>query len=695
MSAQPDVKAGEKQPLRGALTPVFLVILLIVTLFVFIVGFIANNASSSNYGYLQSWFVPFIYIVLIMEVLGKYSKRLRLSPTQYLLLFIPMYFSAGWRYVLYGTYAGLDTLWGWIEGASFTAFTIGGLASPGAPSWIPAYESLPSYVIPHNIGAALIEWNGLKPGQTVPWGTYLGPIIFWSILLATFLLFNLALSFTVTGPEWTESEKLLFPISIPTLYLLQSATTRDEAGHSLFLSTKTAQMKVFWVALIVGIIISIPNMLGFLPAYSWMRQFGYGTFPIPSGFQNALQGALPGSTWSGTIDVVLISLSILMPYDILVSVVAFWLLIPVLYNTIAIKVGWVTYVPGATFWLYGEDPPFPYQNWAFTGLAIGLGVYFIWKLRGRIAKVFKTITGPTYYEGDFNVRTGALMLAITTIILYIMFIAFGDNPVIALVLLVLYYIWAFAQTRILAEFYSVLPNMMFTWWQIWWPIGAGLGIWKNVPAQTNGPLTASAFLTETMGASYTYATVSPAYTAVIYKIAHDIKASIKDVFTWTTILEIIFTPVMTFFAVWLFAHIGNGNTPIAYVADSAEGMGITGFTRNWYPGDSFAAVYGWTAAGIIVVFLLMWLRSLFPWFIISPVGMIAVLYHPDWIWSSVLIGLILKYIFSKSLGPRRTEEYVTPAVSGFALGFGVLYFFLALYLFFGSALPWLFANWKP
>ncbi|MGC8632097.1 MAG: DUF6784 domain-containing protein, partial [Thermoprotei archaeon] len=153
--------------------------------------------------------------------------------------------------------------------------------------------------------------------------------------------------------------------------------------------------------------------------------------------------------------------------------------------------------------------------------------------------------------------------------------------------------------------------------------------------------------------------------------------------------------VMTVVAVWLFGHIGMGNTPIAYVADSAEGMGITGFTRDWYPGDSFSAVWGWTVAGVVVIFLLMWLRSLFPWFIFSPVGMIAVLYHPDWIWSSVLIGLVLKYVFSKSLGPKRTEEYVTPAASGFALGFGVLYFFIALYLFFVSAWPWLLANWKP
>jgi len=687
--------ASSKESLPKGLTVVYLIILLIITAAVMLIGFLAFNISSSNYGYLQSWFFPFIYVVLIMEALGRFGKRLKLNPTQYVLLFIPMFLAAGHHYILDGLYNGLATLYGWIDGASFTAFTIGGLASPGAPSWIPAYESLPSYVIPHSVADATILWNGLKPGQSIPWGTYLGPIVFWSILLVVFMLFNLALSFTITGPEWTETEKLIFPTAVPTIYLLQTATTRDESGHSLLLSTKTSQMRVFWISLAVGVIASVPAMLGAFPAYSSLSAYSNGDITLPSGFGSALMSILPGGTFSGDIAIPMAVLAILMPYDILLTIVGGWLLVPVLYNAVAIKAGWVTYVPGASFWLYGEEPPFPYQNWGFAGLSVGLGLYFIWKLRGRIAKVFKTLTGPTYYQGDFSVKIGAWMLAITTVLLYILFVAFGTTPLIALVLLAFYYIWAFAQTRILAEFWTVVPDMMSTWWQLWWPIGAGLGIWKSVPAQTNAPLTASAFLTETMGASYDTATMSPGYTMAIYKLAHDVKASIKDAFTWTAILEIIFVPVMTVLSVWLFAHIGNGNTPIAYVADSAEGMGITGFTKDWYPGDSFTGMWGWTVAGVVVIFLLMWLRSLFPWFLFSPVGLVVVLMHPDWIWPSILIGLVLKYVLSKSLGPKRTEEYVTPIASGFALGMGILYFFLALYLFFTSAWPWLIANWKP
>ncbi|MGC8615287.1 MAG: hypothetical protein ACP5UU_05730 [Thermoprotei archaeon] len=61
----------------------------------------------------------------------------------------------------------------------------------------------------------------------------------------------------------------------------------------------------------------------------------------------------------------------------------------------------------------------------------------------------------------------------------------------------------------------------------------------------------------------------------------------------------------------------------------------------------------------------------------------------------MLVGLILKCAFSKSLGQKLTEEHVNPAASVFALAFGILYSFLALYLFFVSAWPWLLSNWKP
>ncbi|MGC8615201.1 MAG: DUF6785 family protein [Thermoprotei archaeon] len=689
--------SSAKEAVQKGLTPIFLVVLLILTAFILVVSNIAYNGSNAWYGFpLQAWFVPFLYVVLIMELLGKYSKRLRLNPTQYVLLFIPMFLMAGRPYTVDGVNRGLYSLFGWLEGPSFTAYTIGNLASPGSPSWITAFQTLPSYVTPaHNVAAAMIEWNGLKAGQTVPWGAYMGPIVFWSILAIVLVLFNLSLSFTVLGPEWTETEKLVFPYTIPTIYLIQTATTRDEGGHPLLLNTKTSNMRVFWIALVIGIIASIPNTMALVPAYSWMTNYGYGDLPIPNNFYAAMQSVLPGATFDGTFSITMAAFAIILPYDLLISALVAWLAIPVLYDAIAIKAGWVTFVPGADFGQYGSELPFPYRIWGFIGLSVGLGVYFIWKMRGRFAKVLKTLTGPTYYQGDLSVKTGAWMLVSTAVLLIILFTAFGDNPIMSIVLVILYLIWSVAGARIAAEFWpSLIPDLRY-WWVLWWPIGAGLGIWQNVPAQINGPLTASATLDETVGASYSEMAANPALSTYMYKIAHDTKASIKDVFNLTAILEIIFIPISIVFAVWLFAHIGNGNTPIAYVADASEGMGITGFSKGWYPGETFAAVWGWTIGGIVLIFLLMWLRSVFPWFIFTPVGLIASVAHPDYLWSAVVVGLVLKYLLSKSLGPRRTEEYVIPAASGFGLGFGVLYLFAALYLFFSSALPWTLANWKP
>ncbi|MGC8674734.1 MAG: hypothetical protein ACP5TI_06470 [Thermoprotei archaeon] len=93
-----------KESLPKGLTAVYLIILLIITTAVMLLGLLVGNISNSYYGMLQSWFLPFIYVALIMEALGRFSKRLKLNPTQYVLLFISMFLSAGQSYALDGLY---------------------------------------------------------------------------------------------------------------------------------------------------------------------------------------------------------------------------------------------------------------------------------------------------------------------------------------------------------------------------------------------------------------------------------------------------------------------------------------------------------------------------------------------------------------------------------------------------------------
>jgi len=71
------------------------------------------------------------------------------------------------------------------------------------------------------------------------------------------------------------------------------------------------------------------------------------------------------------------------------------------------------------------------------------------------------------------------------------------------------------------------------------------------------------------------------------------------------------------------------------------------------------------------------------------------LFIPEWMWLDSLIALILKYAFSRALGPRRTEELIVPAASGFAIGYGFLVLVADLYVWITYSWPFLLTNWKP
>jgi len=663
---------------------------------------VTADLSGSYNGVLEGWFVPFIYVIVLMELLGRYSKRLRLNPAQYVLLMIPLWFAAGKAYITDGT-LGWESPFDRMQASSLGAFAIGGLAAPYSTSWIPAIQLLPSFVVPHSVSAALIEWNRLKAGETIPWGSYLGPIVFWSLFLIFAALINLSLSFTITGPEWTENERLVYPLMVPPIYLINTATTRDEKGRSSLLSFKTSNMKLFWIMALVGLLVGgVPVLLSFIPSYAYLGAYEWGEIPLTWG--SYIAGIMPGAYISPVFIILQAILMILLPYEVMVTSLVTWLLIPMFYDTLAVKMGWVTYVAGSEnygAWLYGEEAPFPYQTWATLGLTLGLGLYFAWRMRGRIAKVLKTLTGPTYYQGDFSVKTGAWMLVVSTVAFFILMLAMGVNWLIGIIWLVFYFIWAIAETRMMAEIWWHPPIMMLTYWQLYWPIGAGLGIWGNVPAQNNASLMAINTVNVSIGnwGGSRLNPLGPGYLMGLYKVGHDVKASIKDIFNWTTILTIITFPFVAVFMLWFFAHIGIVNTTqdggISYYGGIAMGSGITGFTNSWYTGNSFSATWAWTIGGIVLIFLLMWIRGLFPWFMFDPTAFILTLWLPEYMWLASLVALILKYAFARSLGPRRTEELIVPAATGFAVGYGMLYIVAGLYVWITYSWPFLLTNWKP
>ncbi|WP_449462637.1 hypothetical protein PQ610_00770 [Tardisphaera miroshnichenkoae] len=679
------------------------IIVAVITILAVFFGEILAMTSGSYSGSIQGLFIPFIYIVILIEVFARYSKRLRLNPTQYVLLMIPLFMATGNAYTVNGTAGNTANVFYWVIQSAFGAFPIAGIASPASSSALATLEMLPSFVVPHSVHAASILWNGLTAGESIPWGAYAGPIVFWSLLMIIVMFMGLGMSFTLTGPQWTETERLVFPVAVPTVYMINQATSRDDKGHSSLLSLKVANMKYFWVSLLVGALIGlIPLIVMVVPgaASSWSFLGTYGAITLNLGTYTA--SMLPGSEFGAVVLLPLIGLGILLPYETLITAVATWIAIPVIYDDIAVRLGWVAYTSGAenyANWVYGEEPPFAYQTWAWLGLALGVGLYFAWMMRGRIKKVLGTLVGPTYYQGDFSVKTGAWVLVGSSIIFYVMMLVMGVNWLMGIFWIVLYYLWAIMASRVIGEYWWRVPPALLMW-QLYWPVGAGLGLWTSAPAQQSGSLMALNTVNESVGgwSGAAFSPFGPVTDVVLYKIASDTKSSIKDVFRGTILATVIGVPLVVVLSVWLFAHIGYTNSAMSWVTaytNYAMNAGITGSTVYWSSSSSFTANWGWTIGGIVLIFILMWLRGAFSWFMFDPVMFMLALYDTQFVWFTFLIALALKYGLSKALGPRRTEEAVIPIASGFAIGTGVPLLILGIYATAIQVLPFLASTWKP
>ncbi len=692
--------SSSTEKVRSVLTPTFVTILVILSIFSLLVGITTENLAGPYVSTEMGWFVPYIWIVLIVEVAAKYNPKFRLNSTQYIIFILLFSFAASHAYIT----SGISTLskpFEWMELDDYGAYGLGQMNSH--TSWLPALMLLPSYVFPHNLAATNIFVKGLQPGQTIPWGVVAGPIAFWSIYDIVAALMTLSFAFIATGPEWTE-ERVIFPMYVPAIYMVNSLSTRDDKGKSSLLSLNVFSSKVFWIMFVIGLIIgSTIGTLALLPmtrsAFApWMTtyldymSFSWGSFIAP---------VMPGAFISPSLEIMEALIMIILPYEVMVTMLITWLAVPMLYEFIAVKAGWVTYVVGSEnngMYVYGSEAPFPYYLWANTGLAVGVGLYFAWKMRKRIKKALLSVLGPSQYENGFNVKKGAWLFIGSVVAFFVLELLMGANWFVAIVWLILFFIWQIAVARVNAEVWWDAPTLMYTWWQLYFPIGAGLGIWQNVPAQNSRPLVAQNVINQSMGSGGALFddNLNLGYETGLYKWAHDTHANLRDVFNWTIILTVITMPISAIFLTWLVAHVSWSNAAAwsGWEVWNAMAGGITSTTNNWYAGETYAQVWGWTVLGVAFVWILMFLRSAFPWFMFSPVAMlVALVYPPSWI--NAAIGLVFKFGFNKTLGAKRTQDYVIPSATGLMMGIGAFDLFSGLYVWITYILPRLFAVWKP
>ena len=635
-------------------------------------------------------FMSPIIMVIIIEILARVSRAVRaISPA--LLTLVLLY-----PFCIYG-----GKVW-WLSGGPELAiqttlcaiYGMFGMYSIDPDAYKTIIQFVPSYVLPHDFDALEAFWTGTP---TINWGVFIGPIIVWSLMFYISYLMNMFWGMGFLGPYWDEVERLPFPVALPTIYIArESCGNRNlTTGRSRLFDLSNPRSKAFWISFVVGFVAASPWLVTlFYPIElpEWIGGVGGVSFFLPT-WWNYL---LPGADFCGIICPAMIILGILVPYDLLFSLWGTWFFFSVIFDAIMVHMGLIPYEPGETCEYYGSMGPFPWIAVALLGWGPAYGAYLIWRMRDRIKRLFR---GEVTIQGVSG-RVFAWGFLITLLLLIILGSALlGVHPLIAIVIMIFTLTNYTAMARAWAEYYVFGPSAIWDVPLLTHSIGQAIGIYQPVPVQQNKFIVGEALFNQTVGVRCWYTgfnntSIGIQNMTISYKVFKESGANFKDVLILVGILGAVFIPLTLFTMTYVSAHVGGANTPNAWWAEDLTWLitaqGITEYEFSTVDTNP----WGYFAAGAAIMLAVCILRDLFPWFPVNPTGMLLVLDSPpDTNWSA-FFAIPIKFVLTRALGPKRTEEYVVPILAGFCFGANLPNFIKHIFLIWTVGLPTLAALWR-
>jgi hypothetical protein len=327
-------------------------------------------------------------------------------------------------------------------------------------------------------------------------------------------------------------------------------------------------------------------------------------------------------------------------------------------------------------WTYGvrEGPRWALIDFmGLSGFTYGLGFFLIAFQWRRIKDTLvAAIKGTKREEGEtFSWRfTWIGFLACSIIWIYLVTIC-SVPLVMALIIWGFIICWFVFASRVMAEMAtwiseSALQTPVIT------DIGAGLGYWTTPGVSQAGFNTNLTFATVT--ALPKDIGIMPSNAMSDYKIGDMTGTSSRSIgLTW-----IIMTLVWTGFGlfIWMFVLykfglynlISRGVWQISWSVGTPISRVLTGLEQTgwWY-----VDIYPYIIGGAALSGVLLYLRTVFPWFFLNPIGVWAGVTPLGAQWRLMfIIGFVLKYLTLKIGGAKAYEKFLVPIIVGYAIGYG-------------------------
>lgn len=647
------------------------------------------------HGSILGWFVPFVYFWLFAQLLAYVSPKLALSPQQLVMLLIPTYMVAGKGYIIHGAPAYWESVMSW-NAETLLPLAYGMNVEPSKSAW-------GSWVPPHlapTDPVALNSW--FVPGGEIVWGAWAAPVAFWIIWLLTVFGLMTFLAWGLFRKQWVEVENLIFPMAVPYMYLIAGAEPTESGSRKFRLLDFTrVETKLFWGASIVGFLISfIPLLAEFVavvPTGGLWGEDDWITGEMAIGLADSL--GLPGAMFYAHLSIYEVIVSILLPFDVLLTCLLSWIVFGLIYPIVGTASGFLPYEyggPESHHFFYGYRPPFPYVLWANIGLTLGIGIWCLWAVRGRFRILASSLTKKVEEDG-ISLTYISWGIVVTGILFLVMTAGSGMPFQLTLLLLVVYILFQVGLGRITNEM-SPTCGCVPMWGGIayfLYPAGLWSGAYPaTIPTTSEAAFKSALFNTRLINWNGRLATTNLGYSVMFGKVADYTKTRLSDVFKMLFVSVLIALPLAFVVDTWVTQHMGGS------LATGAPGnlnsRGVLSLDEWPVSGVSFELSYATIFAGIIFSIACYMLRSRFPWFFLNPVGVHIGVWAMEYAWLGYgIIALAIKYVLLKVLGGRKFSQWVWPMAAGACVGVGFPLIFLGFYEVFVYVIPRIGAMWVP
>jgi len=621
--------------------------------------------------------VHMIYVVIINELLGRISPRLRLSKEELCILFTAFFAIGGYSYSMYGELKfGINIISNYVNLLGpIRALNVEPLRSYQMnkiyPLWAPP------------LPVAEKAWNGLLPGEAIDWGAWLAPLFYWTFWFITWTIWSYLLAFMLRK-QMVEVERLPFAMVLPSALPILWSTEPKESPWNIF-NLKNITAKIFWVAAIIGFFCTFSDIINyFIPAVPASGEWT----TIYVNLNTMTRSILPGASFYGIILLPRIPVFALCSTDVLLSGVLAWFAMMIVYPAIGVRIGMLPYTPGweDNPWQYGQNiGPIRSIYAVNTGITLGIGVWILFIARDHIKQIFASLiakgksTAVTEEQGVKYSLVALSFIALSIIMLLIM-VASGVPAIIAILFLLCFFIIEAGNTYSMGE-YPWLTDNNWLMAPLGYYTGLAMGLWGT--EMPNPSVSAARTVAFASFFNVRYISYHGHELCGAFKVADITKTKAKDVLIMMIICAIVSGVFANVFSVWWINRHGmknlSYNIPFGGLSDA--------YVRSSFviTSDIFLSH---TIGGLLITLLIFALRLRFTWFILNPLGIALALFSPTWYaFPNMLIALLIRWLSIRIGGIKFFEEKVVPFLIGWTCGYSINYIIVMWLAFLTKAVP--------